>query len=665
MTDTPAALILLLALGAVTVVLTLQLVRTRRELSRSRLRSEAFKTQREGASQRNVDLGARLRAVEAELRHLVNARIPDLAPSLNNGSPVRGPLGTAPLSPDVERSIDAVLTKVTEEVAKERRRVDLAAQAALRSAATTIQALLYQQQSLMQRMQEKYDDPLVAEDLLSADFLNEQALRRVQSTAVVCGAWPGLTRENSHLGDIVVGAMSRLRGYERIQFSSHLRDPVGVVARAVEPVAVALTELMANALYFSHPELPVVVTLQQGNRGISVIIDDAGVGMHSDEVARAKRLMSGEDALLITELGDPPRNGFAAIGRLVRQYGFNTHTEVSPYGGVRAVMHIPAGPLLTLLDENKQPMSAMTPTPPEGAPAPRGPVARKGERTTPVPGVDVNAEADVNADADVGANVDAEADADARADVASEPEREAEGEARKEPEAPRAAKTLPRRRRQVPEPTRTAARTPAAPPSTPEESAKRWSALRQGTDSGRAAAAALETDERQNDEAAPPEHDEPDEPTAETDAAEPTGQGDNTPHEPADSANHTSDDAASKNESAKRWSAFRRGTDSGRAAATGPKSDTGRENDTRPEAETAPKTPTTSETDTKPGERDSAADQDADATDAHGGEPADGGTPETRKAHEAHDELKAPEDPEGSDDADPTDPGAPEGNPPA
>jgi signal transduction histidine kinase len=649
MTDTPAALILFLALGAVTVVLTLQLVRTRRELSRSRLRSEAFKTQREGASQRNVDLGARLRAVEAELRHLVNARIPDLAPSLNNGSPVRGPLDTAPLSPDVERSIDAVLMKVSEEVAKERRRVDLAAQAALRSAATTIQALLYQQQSLMQRMQEKYDDPLVAEDLLSADFLNEQALRRVQSTAVVCGAWPGLTRENSHLGDIVVGAMSRIRGYERIQFSSHLRDPVGVVARAVEPVAVALTELMANALYFSHPELPVVVTLQQGNRGISVIIDDAGVGMHSDEVARAKRLMSGEEALLITELGDPPRNGFAAIGRLVRQYGFSTHTEVSPYGGVRAVMHIPAGPMLTLLDENKQPMSAMTPTPPEGAPAPRGPVDMKSGRTAP------GSDADVDVDGD--ADVDADAEVTADADVASEPERETKEEtkeeAKKEPEAPRAAKTLPRRRRQVPEPTRTAPSTPAAPPPTPEESAKLWSAFRQGTDSGRAAATDPETDDHQNAEAAPPEHDEADEPTAETDAADPTGQDDNTPQEPADSANHTADDTAPKSEAAKRWSAFRRGTDSGRAAATSPETDTGPESDTTPDADTAP------------GEQDSAADQDTEPTDDHGGETADGGTPE---AHPAHTEPKAPEDPEvpeGSTDADPTDPGAPEGNPPA
>lgn len=369
MTDTPVALIVFLALGAVAVVLALLLVRAQQELGRAQLQADAKDTELERASRVASDLGARLKSVEAELRHLVNARIPELAASLSHPNvPVPGPLGTATLSPDLDRSLDSVLTQVRAEVTRERTRVDAAAQAAMRGATTAVQALLYQLQTLLQRMQEKYDDPLVAEDLLAADFLNEQALRRVQSTAVVCGAWPGLTRENSHIADVVVGASSRLSGYERIQVANLLRDPVGVVARAVEPVAVTLTELMANALHFSHPDLPVAVTLQQGDTGVSVIIDDAGVGMTPEEFTRAKRLMSGEDPVLITELGDPPRNGFAAVGRLVRQYGFSAHAEPSPYGGVRAVVHIPGEPLLTLLDEEEHPVSAMAPTEPYDRP---------------------------------------------------------------------------------------------------------------------------------------------------------------------------------------------------------------------------------------------------------------------------------------------------------
>ena len=473
MTDTPVALLASLTVVTVAaVVLALLLVRSRQEARRWRSRSTVVETDLDKATRHGADLGARLRAAEAELRHLADVRIPGRAAAVSHPNvQIRGPLGTGTLSPALDRSIDAILTQVGQAIDKERQRVDFAAQATMRGATTTIQALLYQLQSLLQRMQEKYDDPLVAEDLLAADFLNEQALRRIQATAVVCGAWPGLTRDDSHLADIVVGAMSRLSGYERVQVTNHLRDPVGVVARAVEPVAVTLTELMANALHYSHPDLPVAVTLQQGNRGVSVIIDDAGVGMHSDELTRAKRLMSGEETVLLTELGDPPRSGFAAIGQLVRQYGFATHVEASPYGGVRAVVHIPGEPLLTVLDEAEQPMSAMAPLPPSGARSLPGRAATESRPSAFSPARDPG--------------------------LAASPSGE----------------DLPRRRRRRPvaaqdtspgaaghegdDPSRTpavesamaAAAAGAAPDSSPEESAGRWAAFQEGTASGREEAA--------------------------------------------------------------------------------------------------------------------------------------------------------------------------------
>ncbi|GAB2835235.1 ATP-binding protein [Streptomyces daliensis] len=369
MTEIPVALIVILALGTVAAIVTaLLLVRARGEARRLRARVDSVEQDLRSASRYNATLTSRLQAAESEVQHLSSARIPDLTVAMSHTDvPVRGPLHSETVGSGLDQALTTVLDQFRDAVDKERLRVDAAAQAALRGAATTIQALLYQLQTLLQRMQERYDDPAVAEDLLAADFLNEQALRRIQSTAVVCGAWPGLTRQNSHLADIVVGASSRLNGYERIQVTNQLRDPVGVVARAVEPVAVALTELLANALHYSHPDLPVAVTLQQGNRGASVIIDDAGVGMHGDELRRAERLMGGQEAVLITELGDPPRSGFAAVGRLVRQYGFSTHVETSPYGGVRAIVHIPGDPLLTLLDEEEHPVSAMAPLPPTSA----------------------------------------------------------------------------------------------------------------------------------------------------------------------------------------------------------------------------------------------------------------------------------------------------------
>ncbi|MEV0602822.1 ATP-binding protein [Streptomyces sp. NPDC050315] len=524
MTSIPATLLWCLSAGtAAAVVMILFLVRARQGTQALRRHLATAEARSAAAERGHAELAAQLRATEDELRHLAEARLPDLATSL--GHPhvaVRGLRDPRFTGTDVDRSLTSAMDQLAQAVAKERTRVDEAAQATMRGATTTIQALLYRLQTLLQEMQHRYDDQAVAQDLLQADFLNEQALRRVQTTGVVCGAWPGLTRDDSHLADLVVGAMSRLRGYERVQVSNLLRDPVGVVARAVEPVAIALTELLANALHHSHHELPVVVTLQQGNRGASVIVDDYGIGMHADEIAHATRLLGGGEQVLFTELGDPPRSGFAAVGQLVRQYGFTVHVESSPYGGVRAVVYIPGDPLLTLLDETAQPMSAMAPLPPQmvrahstplgvpvGSPAAPavGSVPVAGSAAAPVAGVPAAPVAGPGAPAAPVAEVAPEhapvrmPERETVRTPESAPARTPEPEAARTPEsetvrtpesAPDAGSTehLPRRRRRRPatEPAPALPRTEPVAERSPQESATRWAALQSGTLSGRAEA---------------------------------------------------------------------------------------------------------------------------------------------------------------------------------
>ncbi|MFC6067727.1 ATP-binding protein [Streptomyces ochraceiscleroticus] len=515
MTSIPATLLWCLSAGtAAAVVMTFFLVRMRRGSQALRRHLATAEARRSAAERGHSELAAQLRATEDELRHLAEARLPDLATSLAHPHvAVRGLRDPRFTATDVDRSLTSAMDQLAQAVAKERARVDEAAQATMRGATTTIQALLYRLQTLLQEMQHRYDDQAVAQDLLQADFLNEQALRRVQTTGVVCGAWPGLTRDDSHLADLVVGAMSRLRGYERIQVSNLLRDPVGVVARAVEPVAIALTELLANALHHSHHELPVAVTLQQGNRGASVIVDDYGIGMHADEIAYATRLLGGGEQVLLTELGDPPRSGFAAVGQLVRQYGFTVHVESSPYGGVRAVVYIPGDPLLTLMDETAQPMSAMAPLPPQMLHAHSTPlgvpqtmsqgmshaVSQTASQVDPAPGsAPVAAAEHTPARAPEAEPVRTPEPTPARAPEAEtaytpEAEREAEPWHEAEPaHAPDSASDagLPRRRRRRPavEPERPLPRTEPVAERSPQESATRWAALQSGTLSGRAEA---------------------------------------------------------------------------------------------------------------------------------------------------------------------------------
>ncbi|MFI6944602.1 ATP-binding protein [Streptomyces sp. NPDC050422] len=383
---------------------------------------------------------ARTAALVDEIRQLAHKRIPAAALALSHPSAqVPGLREAAEVDGGAARLLTEAVQAARTAVMEERQRVDAAARAAMRGTSAKIQSLLNQSQQLLHELQHEYDDPRI----LQLDFRNELALRRTQSTAVLCDAWPGLARQSSPLVEIVLGAQSRVAGYERIKVANHLRDErLALAARAAEPLAIALAELLANATAYSHPDTDVQVTVQQsGGRGAFLVVDDAGIGMDDDALDRARALLAGPAEVLLTELGDPPQTGFAVVGRLVVQYGFHCHIEASPFGGMRTILRVPAH-LLTVLEDDHT-LSVLAPVPVSAAPGPERPAAL----AEPVP---------------------------------------------QEPPPSAAPSGLPSRRRRAPRPV-AAETTPAAPAAgrvsrTPEQAESSWAALQQGTLIGRSVA---------------------------------------------------------------------------------------------------------------------------------------------------------------------------------
>ncbi|MFF7590815.1 ATP-binding protein [Kitasatospora purpeofusca] len=451
-------------------------------------RAAAADRRADAAEQRAAAAEAGVAALLAEIGHLATERVAAAALRLSHpNAPIAGPLDAAAVGPAAVQALQAVLDAASAAVTDERERVDAAARSAMRGATSKIQTLLYQIQSLVQQLQDDNDDPR----LLEVDFRNEVALRRIQTVAVLCEAWPGLARTDSPLAEVVVGALSRVPGYARIKVANHLREGrLAVVARAAEPVAIAVAELLANATAYSHPETDVPVTLQQGGRGAMVIIDDSGIGMEEDQLRRARRLLAGPTDVLLTELGNPPRTGFAVVGKLARQYGFSCHVEPSPYGGMRALVRIPAG-LLTVVDD-EQPLSVLTPLPLRAGSGPAGPAPAAGGRVREgVPAIHV-----VPPVPDLPGPSDPPRPSDGPPVHAVPPVRAVPDE----PAAPDDGTGLPSRRRRRPVPAQLSPADGAAAPApgavrpvrTPEQAAARWQALQQGTGSGRAAVAEAE-----------------------------------------------------------------------------------------------------------------------------------------------------------------------------
>ena len=328
------------------------LLRSRRQLAAQRAKTTALRARLDGTT----------RAFTSEVEHLAARRLPAAArQAAHSHVTVPGPLNPQLAGSPLGFALEQVLEGLHAELAAQRTRIDAAAQAGMRGATREIQAALYRLQDALRGLQQRYDDPELAQTLFELDHENEQSLRRAQIAAVVCGAWVGLAREESHLVDAVTGGQARLAGYRRVRVSNHLDAGTALVSHAVEPVAIIVAELLDNALRHSAPDTEVVVNLEAVHHGVCVTVDDAGLGMTQDERARAQRMVAGSDPILLTELGDPPRMGLAAIGRLTRQFDLSVDvSSPSPYGGVRAVLRVDSH-LLTRIDPEVLPPAASAP----------------------------------------------------------------------------------------------------------------------------------------------------------------------------------------------------------------------------------------------------------------------------------------------------------------
>ncbi|MFJ9951025.1 ATP-binding protein [Kitasatospora sp. NPDC091207] len=227
-------------------------------------------------------------------------------------------------------------------LAEVRRDAEEDTKAVLKAAMRTLQGLADEQQVVIDKVQRKYgDSPQILADLMLVDHTNSQFGRRAQGIAVLCGGWLGRRETVASIYDVARSAQGRIRHFDRVQI--HSRVSVSLASKVVEPVAVVLAELLANATNYSAPDTPVEISVQAVPTGVCLIIDDAGLGMGQEEKDRAAALLNPGAPISLTGLGNPPKFGFAVSGMLAARYGFRVSVDsVSPYGGVRAVVLLPA-----------------------------------------------------------------------------------------------------------------------------------------------------------------------------------------------------------------------------------------------------------------------------------------------------------------------------------
>jgi hypothetical protein len=230
----------------------------------------------------------------------------------------------------------------------------------MKSWASTLQTLAVRQQTELDSIQQKYGGHPVLSDLLNLSHAVTQTLRRLQTISVACGGSLGRRRNAASVYDVVRNAQSQIRQYDRVKIME--QSAFAMRAVAIPAVSLAIAELLHNATDYSPPHTDVTVQFMNVHNGLCIMIDDAGVGMVEEEKQRASALLGGSFTPTIPQLGNPPRIGFAVVGLLAAQFGFQVDIMGrSAFGGVRAVVLLPSA----LLTEE-----AIEPTVPQASSAP-------------------------------------------------------------------------------------------------------------------------------------------------------------------------------------------------------------------------------------------------------------------------------------------------------
>jgi signal transduction histidine kinase len=367
------------AAAALVLMVTLIVLRQRYSATVAEWEQDAEQLHRRAAElersgyERQAQYNGTLKGLSEAVDHLVKVQLP----AALNGSDVSQPLpDSATGNPEAAVLCRRVATAVAEGAAELTEQLDdqiESSRLAVVTLARRVQASAHRTQEEATRMAGRHpNDSDVLESSMRVDHAAAQQARHAQSVAVLCGEWPGQQwPQPLPLLDVVRAASSRIVAYRRVSVSGE--PDTAATASVVEPLIHLIAELLANATQSSPPTTQVLVTVRTVQRGAVIEMDDGGVGMEEHQLEQAREIVSGQRLLRLGDLGEIPQTGMAVIGQYVHRHGFRVDLMPSPYGGVRAVVLVPADMVENLEHAAPAPARAAEPQAAPAIPAVRPP----------------------------------------------------------------------------------------------------------------------------------------------------------------------------------------------------------------------------------------------------------------------------------------------------
>lgn len=203
-------------------------------------------------------------------------------------------------------------------------------------------SLIDEQLALIETLELDEEDPSRLDHLFRLDHLATRMRRNGDNLLVLADT---VERHRASapvaLPDVLRAAMSEVEEYRRVQVGAV--GDISVSGAAAGDIGHLIAELLDNALRYSPPESPVMVTVGRAvDAGLLVEVADRGLGMPKDDLDAANdRLALGGEVTSETA----KRMGLFVVGRLAARHGatvrLRTTAGLTDRPGVTASVHLP------------------------------------------------------------------------------------------------------------------------------------------------------------------------------------------------------------------------------------------------------------------------------------------------------------------------------------
>lgn len=219
-----------------------------------------------------------------------------------------------------------------------------------RNTAESLSSLARRNQNLLRRLlgfithlERDESDPDALANLFELDHLATRMRRNAESLLVLVGERsPRQWSQPVPISDVVRAALSEVEEYRRIVL--HRLEETMIIGTAGAELAHLVAELLENALSFSPPDRNVEIHGQLAGSGYVLAVVDHGIGMSTEDLARANGRLAGEEIFVVA----PTRYlGHYVVGQLAQRLEVEVRLHESPLTGVTARITMPASLIAT------------------------------------------------------------------------------------------------------------------------------------------------------------------------------------------------------------------------------------------------------------------------------------------------------------------------------